>query len=248
MPGSEANGDTAAGNASAKPKRVRTGCLTCRERHLKCDEGLPICLNCKKSSRVCRRGLRLNFIDTQVQAPPVIPYSEEWNVHFTDESRDIASEYQGGLARYGVKHDLGNEQMLADTSLQADQQMQFSYNFSAPTAPTMNYQGLPTMPSGMPDTTTTDHGLNDALSHDQFSHTAHSTSVSPFSNQLAHGSAFTHPGADLNHNHNAEKREYLNSQDEVLFMQVFVEEVGIWMDSMDSAKHVSCQHCSKHTY
>lgn len=25
--------------ASSKPKRVRTGCLTCRERHLKCDEG-----------------------------------------------------------------------------------------------------------------------------------------------------------------------------------------------------------------
>lgn len=25
--------------AANKPKRVRTGCLTCRERHLKCDEG-----------------------------------------------------------------------------------------------------------------------------------------------------------------------------------------------------------------
>lgn len=58
---------------SAKPKRVRTGCLTCRERHLKCDEGLPNCQNCRKSSRVCKRGVRLNFIDTTVKTPPVLP-------------------------------------------------------------------------------------------------------------------------------------------------------------------------------
>ena len=30
-----------AAEAASKPKRVRTGCLTCRERHLKCDEGTP---------------------------------------------------------------------------------------------------------------------------------------------------------------------------------------------------------------
>lgn len=32
--------------------------------------------------------------------------------------------------------------------------------------------------------------------------------------------------------------DYLNSPEEVLFMQVFVEEVGLWMDSMDPMKHV----------
>jgi hypothetical protein len=31
----------------------------------------------------------------------------------------------------------------------------------------------------------------------------------------------------------------LNNTDEVLLMQVFVEEVGLWMDSMDAMKHVS---------
>ncbi|CAK7211175.1 hypothetical protein SEUCBS140593_001080 [Sporothrix eucalyptigena] len=35
------------------------------------------------------------------------------------------------------------------------------------------------------------------------------------------------------------EREYLNSPDEVLFMQVFVEEVGVWMDSLDRDKHFS---------
>ncbi|PWW77729.1 hypothetical protein C7212DRAFT_356811 [Tuber magnatum] len=36
-----------------------------------------------------------------------------------------------------------------------------------------------------------------------------------------------------------EVRNYLNSTEETLFMQVFVEEVGIWMDSMDPYKHFS---------
>jgi hypothetical protein len=77
MPATEGTNvaDTAAAN---KPKRVRTGCLTCRERHLKCDEGLPSCQNCRKSSRVCKRGVRLNFIDTTVRSPPTIPPTETW--------------------------------------------------------------------------------------------------------------------------------------------------------------------------
>jgi hypothetical protein len=47
--------------ANLKPKRVRTGCWTCRDRHLKCDEGTPICGKCMKSSRECRYGIRLTW-------------------------------------------------------------------------------------------------------------------------------------------------------------------------------------------
>jgi hypothetical protein len=65
--------------AAAKPKRVRTGCLTCRERHLKCDEAAPDCLNCRKSNRECKRGVRLNFIDVQVRSPPYVPPAVEWS-------------------------------------------------------------------------------------------------------------------------------------------------------------------------
>jgi hypothetical protein len=67
-----------ADTATNKPKRVRTGCLTCRERHLKCDEGLPNCQNCRKSSRECKRGVRLNFIDTTVKSRHIIPPTEDW--------------------------------------------------------------------------------------------------------------------------------------------------------------------------
>ncbi|KAK9476482.1 hypothetical protein V1514DRAFT_336738 [Lipomyces japonicus] len=34
-------------------RRTRTGCLTCRKRRIKCDEGKPLCANCIKSRRVC---------------------------------------------------------------------------------------------------------------------------------------------------------------------------------------------------
>ncbi|OJJ03053.1 hypothetical protein ASPVEDRAFT_151621 [Aspergillus versicolor CBS 583.65] len=36
--------------------RVTTGCLTCRRRHIKCDETRPTCSNCGKKNRTCRYG------------------------------------------------------------------------------------------------------------------------------------------------------------------------------------------------
>lgn len=66
-------------NANNKSRRVRTGCLTCRGRHLKCDEAFPECNNCRKSCRECKRGLRLNFIDTRVKSPPFVPPTLEWS-------------------------------------------------------------------------------------------------------------------------------------------------------------------------
>ncbi|KAI9370346.1 hypothetical protein BJX61DRAFT_544718 [Aspergillus egyptiacus] len=34
--------------------RSSTGCLTCRERRVKCDDGKPRCMRCTKSNRICR--------------------------------------------------------------------------------------------------------------------------------------------------------------------------------------------------
>ncbi|KAF7589674.1 hypothetical protein BBP40_003966 [Aspergillus hancockii] len=34
-------------------RRTKTGCLTCRKRRIKCDEGHPVCRNCVKSKREC---------------------------------------------------------------------------------------------------------------------------------------------------------------------------------------------------
>ncbi|KAL3473049.1 hypothetical protein BJX99DRAFT_234358 [Aspergillus californicus] len=84
-----------------KRKRVRTGCFTCRDRHLKCDEAQGQCQNCQKSGRSCRRGVRLNFVDTQVVEPPTcLQPPAGVCVTFRDDSRTIASEYVGGFERY----------------------------------------------------------------------------------------------------------------------------------------------------
>lgn len=83
-----------------KRRRVRTGCLTCRERHLKCDEGVPDCVNCIKSRKVCRRGIRLNFIDCKVGDASHYEVSDSWRPRIFDESRDIAAGYDGGLGLY----------------------------------------------------------------------------------------------------------------------------------------------------
>ncbi|KAJ5259764.1 hypothetical protein N7524_008826 [Penicillium chrysogenum] len=38
----------------ARGLRTKTGCLTCRERRVKCDDGKPTCVRCSKSNRACR--------------------------------------------------------------------------------------------------------------------------------------------------------------------------------------------------
>ncbi|KAI5868638.1 hypothetical protein GGS23DRAFT_41290 [Durotheca rogersii] len=53
-PTPEEKGDeSSAPKKLAVRKRTKTGCLTCRKRRIKCDEGRPTCNNCLKSKRQC---------------------------------------------------------------------------------------------------------------------------------------------------------------------------------------------------
>ena len=227
----------AAAVAAARPKRVRTGCLTCRERHLKCDEGAPDCQNCKKSNRECKRGVRLNFIDTQVKTPPITPPTEEWNLVFQDESREIASEYRGGLGRYSnVTNDISN------ITLKEEAAYDFTDTITNPIidAPVLTHQQLPSQafPPGPPDPYSgsmqgmPDQGQNHHQRHGS------STSDSTFSSHTL-GGVSSYTNGDQSLTSTSETRELLTDPQELLFMQVYVEEVGIWMDSMDPYKHVS---------
>ncbi|KAK5131623.1 hypothetical protein LTR08_000810 [Meristemomyces frigidus] len=265
--------------ATSKPKRVRTGCLTCRERHLKCDEALPCCNNCKKSSRTCKRGVRLNFIDTWVDRPPTMATlygTREWKVAFVDESREIASEYQGGAKLY----------RLLDQEVAQPEHQSAVYDFagaSVPAAPSMGHQALPPMHSMLPEAYP-DPGLqqqqqlqpppypdpgvphqqqppNTGNVYDPQMQTkpdaglyqippppSSSTTSAHFDSSIANSTAghastasystaqttFPPPNPDPD-----ARKEYLDSQSETLCMQVFVEEVGLWMDSMDPLKHFS---------
>ncbi|KAF2721555.1 hypothetical protein K431DRAFT_209979, partial [Polychaeton citri CBS 116435] len=267
-----ADGEPTGDANPSKPKRVRTGCLTCRERHLKCDEALPHCNNCKKSNRQCKRGVRLNFIDTWVDKPPRIVTlfgTKDWRVDFHDESREIASEYVGGLARY--KHIRPPTAINKAGSVTAPNELPngngICMDFPAQLPPSSLQHSIPLPPihairdphqPHFPDasshqasdmSTFFDNKHRQSNPHDglfqphlpsnsgssngsmyQPSHTPHTVR-----NSIVSYNAHDSPQQDQDDG----KREYLNSQEETLFMQVFVEEVGLWMDSMDPMKHFS---------
>ncbi|VUC38169.1 unnamed protein product [Clonostachys rosea] len=80
-------------------QRVRTGCLTCRKRHLKCDEAKPTCENCRKGRRECVRGLRLTFTNIFTLEEGLIPWVLGTLIEFVDETESIAAEYENGLPK-----------------------------------------------------------------------------------------------------------------------------------------------------
>ena len=205
----------------SKSRRVRTGCLTCRERHLKCDEALGRCQNCRKSDRVCRRGIRLNFIDTQTVAPPHhVTRASGAQLTFRDESRHIASEYVGGFERYPspepdlpLEIELPSQFELSDVlspSLQprndASTACARAPRFGAPHTETVNMLAddgsqptFYTVPAEQP--------------HATFAPSKHIVATSNV-------------------------RRFFTAPDELSLVRVFVEEIGPWMDAMDTTKHV----------
>lgn len=312
-----------------KSRRVRTGCLTCRERHLKCDEGTPDCNNCRKSNRECKRGVRLNFIDITCKKPPHIVSPEggfdtpliacsPWMrliintvVAFEDESRLIASEYRGGLERYPklaspaatatsrvirVETSLRRPDYNAESQKGVDSKSAtmihtpHSLYFSDGSQPppdllrdTTQYQSRRTSNAsyhmGVPPSSATSAGYAHLITDpftptrdDSSRVTSHHNTKSEASTAASIARA-THAGPPSTFRGNdgggggggggcgpggqhpetgrpgtgmmtppsekAGEREYLNSPEELRFMQVFVAEVGIWMDSLDREKHFS---------
>lgn len=218
----------------SKPKRVRTGCLTCRERHLKCDETKPVCINCQKSNRNCVTGVKLNFQDIKVTKPPVeIPATGP--VVFEDNSREIASEYLGGFERYPPLKKDASAAMQDDVYyVDMPNHMPTNLPFQMPPPNSAAHQPLPSTQGIHPDSHAEaaqalayDHQPQPGPSH----HHSHSDTT--------FGATSSYGGAEQSLTPNPPPRDFLDTQEEVLFMQVFVEEVGLWMDSMDPQKNFS---------
>ncbi|GAP91880.1 putative C6 zinc finger domain-containing protein [Rosellinia necatrix] len=281
-----------------KSRRVRTGCLTCRERHLKCDEETPDCRNCRKSNRECKRGVRLNFIDLTCREPPFIPQVDDWLVEFQDESRLIASEYRGGLGRYpkfddqvttppqdayletslqknsqnskrpelrrntehasfastrqhqGTYYDERGQthpELLLDAQIHSRKGSAASYGQSMSASSTPRYGNPPSdVYAPVEDMDTGFH------SHQRYRGSDISTAASvagvadagPPSATRSSGSGKPDIAGNLENgvatpDDNSGERYYLTSPEELRFMQVFVSEVGLWMDSLDKEKHFS---------
>lgn len=251
-----ADGDN--GGEGSKPKRVRTGCLTCRERHLKCDEAWPHCQNCRKSNRECKRGIKLNFIDTWCERPPRIMTlhgTKDWKVEFLDESREIADEYIGGMHVYPPLAQAVPTALTRERPREVNST--FNYANNAPAAPpVLPQQPLPPIQGILPDVSYSEPPASQDMGHMYDSSRQnslqypiqHSTvntntrsSYAPSINSVTM-LAPTNNYAPVEHGVSGddnERREYLDTAEETLFMQVFVEEVGVWMDSMDPLKHFS---------
>ncbi|PTD06512.1 hypothetical protein FCULG_00006744 [Fusarium culmorum] len=278
-----------------KGRRVRTGCLTCRERHLKCDEAVPDCMNCRKRGRECKRGVRLNFLEINLHSPAAIPHPEDWAVEFQDESRDIASEYRGGLGRYapyspGLRDrcdskeeiPLGTENHPREAGPSTDQfqsssQQYFSYARDNTTPRALDNSRPPpddaiklehndagqgimsdvsniaTPPSSTrsvvtPRTETFPEQLiamrnrplsQQAAVEDIANMALPDLGTSPRNERPLHEQA--HEDENIHHpavrNIELMGRDILTSAEEVHYMQVFVDDVAIWMDSFNRDKY-----------
>ncbi|KAG7664731.1 uncharacterized protein J8A68_001756 [[Candida] subhashii] len=127
---------------TAKRSRTRSGCVTCRDRHIKCDEQQPVCRNCIKSKRKCYRGIRLNFTQYSLYDPDENsrsrrrpPIRQEYRI--LDQSITIASLYDNGKRGYLPFLHLHSPEDLRESDLQFQQDI-----YSAlPSGSTSNYGG-----------------------------------------------------------------------------------------------------------
>ncbi|ENH75174.1 Transcriptional regulatory protein moc3 [Fusarium oxysporum f. sp. cubense race 1] len=279
-----------------KGKRVRTGCLTCRERHLKCDEAVPDCMNCRKRGRECKRGVRLNFLEINLHRPAATPSPGGWEVEFQDESRDIASEYQGGLGRYApyapeIVDDSDDRQEVVnlvtatniqdiDASadrLQPGSQHRFNYTQDNATAKPSENSRFKADTGIKLELNENEHGTLSDASHIATPSSSTKAVVTPraevFPEQLM--AMRNRPLAQQTSTEEVENlvipqmdtpprierplveqvfqddhvqpsatqsnepvgRNILTSAEEIHYMQVFVEEVAVWMDSFNREKH-----------
>ncbi|GFF80806.1 C6 zinc finger domain protein [Aspergillus lentulus] len=72
--------------------RTRSGCLNCRKKRRKCDEGKPTCLRCRKRGESCQWGMRVTFREANTQMLVHDPRQSENRTHKSFQIMDVTSE------------------------------------------------------------------------------------------------------------------------------------------------------------
>lgn len=153
-------------------------------------------------------------------------------VQFQDESRDIASEYKGGLARYTTAQ---ITPPAPPPPIAQEDTFDFSIGdamigstVSQATLPPIQPHLPPSYPEPTPPEAVQDGHHSHSHTSDAGKYAAHEMS----SSHTAYGSQ------DVAAIRPDEGPHCLTSPEEVLYLQVFVEDVGLWMDTYDPMKHV----------
>lgn len=140
-------------------------------------------------------------------------------MQFQDESRHIASEYKGGIAQYRQVDQAVTPpyKPALEYDLAADQDIPLHTGL----APVLQ----PTLLSLCPDE-----------QHSRASNRSFQTEDEALYLPSAPSTSHANPGLLLTP---SDSGNHISDPEELLFMQIFVEEVGIWMDSMDPMGHFS---------
>lgn len=76
--------------------RSRKGCYTCKQRHIKCDETLPICNNCIKSNKVCEKDNRFyGTFKNEFFKPVGLKGIRYDNIRILDQSLTVGMYFKG---------------------------------------------------------------------------------------------------------------------------------------------------------
>lgn len=71
---------------SKKRTKTFTGCWTCRERKVKCDETEPVCLQCRRKGVSCKGySARLQWL------APIVPHASEFDTGYDEDDRVVPS-------------------------------------------------------------------------------------------------------------------------------------------------------------
>lgn len=156
------------------------------------------------------------------------------SVHFQDESREIASEYAGGVKRYAPFLNISIPARTRNSPpTPRNNPSQSSMGTIKTGRSTSKNPTLPPILPLLPDVKLEEpktRQLKTALGYYPYSPVPLLNNSRPTS----HSSDHTLSPAPVP----KEVRRDLGNAEETLYMQVFVEEVGIWMDSLDPLKHV----------
>lgn len=131
-----------------------------------------------------------------------------------DESREIASEYQGGIEKYGGRERESRTSMVQPMQHQQDANMGgYDYTAQAPPPPTMSYQPLPPIQPMMPEPYPEEPRQTmkyEAPAHDPYGAASHPNNDSPYStsHSVARGSISTYSHVDPDSDLNDGKREF----------------------------------------